>query len=164
MIGMLLTHIRRIGKMYLKSLLLLSLVIAMLFSTGCSLFSFMLDPGEGRGDYTIELINGYCINKINNHEKVLSSRKNSISATGSRVLHRFYITSYQICKHYICLEGIPTKESTISDKELEKEMRNYYLVSTTSGAITGPFESMDDFLDHCNNIRLELGAVWTEVP
>ncbi|MBR6825251.1 MAG: hypothetical protein IKM59_01755 [Oscillospiraceae bacterium] len=164
MIGMLLTHIRRNGQMYLKSIALLTCVFVLLFTTGCSFISFMLDPGEGRGDWTIELINGYCINRINGSQKVLSSRRNSTDTNGSIVLHRFYITSYQISKHYICLEGISTREAYISEKELEREARDYYLVSTTSHTITGPFESIEAFLEHCSTIDLNIAEVWTEVP
>ena len=114
----------------------------------------------GRGDWTLILINGYQINRINGHTIVLEYKENLDDISSHTVLENYYVKSYQIYDEYIFLEGIRTKEDRISDNELENNDLAYYVVNTLNHDVAGPFESLGELKIMCDNNSLKLQEEW----
>ena len=114
----------------------------------------------GRGDWTLILINGYQINRINGYTIVLDYKENLDDISSHTVLENYYVKSYQIYYEYIFLEGISTKEDRISDSELENNDLTYYVVNSLNHDISGPFKSLNELKIMCNNNSLKLQEEW----
>lgn len=153
--GMLLTHIQRNGQIFLK--IIITVLAILLFVCGCSLKWWV---GDGRGDWTVDLYEGYSISKINSYEIIFGYKESPESPGGSIIIPNYYVTAYQICEPYVCLEGIHTQKITISDEELKNRVLSYYIVDTTDGGVIGPFESDDTLVDYCNSLALEISDKW----
>lgn len=137
-----------------KKLLCSLLCLALL--TGCSADWFV---GDGRGDWTIDLCAGYSINKINSNQILVGYRKRP-DAPGHIVISNYYVTAYQIQGSYICLQGIRTQVSCITEEERTGGRLCYYLIDTVSGETYGPYLSYQEYTEYCAMIPLELGQEW----
>jgi hypothetical protein len=135
------------------------LVFALLFS-GCSAEWW---AGDGRGDWTLDLCEGYAISKINSKEILFIHKGNPDDSGGSIVLPNYFVIAYQLHEPYIYLEGIRTQRITASEDELNNKVLSYYLVDTTNDEVVGPFESHDDFWEHGNSLGLEMTDEWIQV-
>ena len=138
------------------NLLLLSFVLIFVL-TGCSLHWLV---GDGRGDWTQELINGYAILKINSN-KIMIGHKDSLDSPGwSDVIPNYYITAYQQKTPFIFLTGIQTKHSIASAEELNSNPSIFYLVNSETEIIAGPFSSLDDLKTYCSDFNLVVPDTW----
>lgn len=154
--GMLHTHIRQHGRMLLKAIT--TLVIISLLLSGCSANWWV---GDGRGDWTIDLCAGYSISKINSREILFGYKKNPEDPGRTIIISNYFVTAYQMYDPYILLEGIQTERITISDEEQNRRVLSYYLIDTTDGKVSGPFETYDDFVDYCSSLALKIKDEWT---
>ena len=116
--------------------------------------------GDGRGDWILDLCEGYAIAKINSKEIVLVHKENPNDSGGSFVLSCYYVISYQLYEPYICLKGIPTQGTAAAEDELKSGARSYYLVDTSNDDVFGPFESYIDFAEYCNSLGFSPEEVW----
>lgn len=153
--GLLPIRIQLNGRMLLK-VTVAALVLA-LFSSACSVNWWV---GDGRGDFTLDLYEGYGISKINSKEILLVHKENPNDSGGSIILPNYFVIAYQLHQPYICLEGIHTQGISASEDELNDMVLSYYLVDTTNGELIGPFESRDDFIEHCSSLGLEIENEW----
>ena len=119
--------------------------------------------GDGRGDWTLDISNGYAISKINSYEILLVYKENPSDSGGSIILSNYFIKAYQFYDPYLCLEGICTQEIAISQDELIAAELSYFLVNTNNGEIVGPFESYNDFAAYCGDIVLKISNNWIRV-
>ena len=127
----------------IKKLLPLGLVFALLLSfCSCTLDRLV---GDGRGDWTVDLQNGYAISKINSREILIIHKENVEDSGGEIVISNYFVKAYQVQKKYICLEGIRTEGMAATEQELEAAQRIYYIINTDTGEIIGPL-SNDAFL------------------
>ena len=155
MIGMQTTHIRQNGRRLLNMAIVI-LVFALLFS-GCSADWWI---GDGRGDWTLDLCAGYSIARINSCEKLFVHNANPDAPGSSIIISNYFVTAYQVQEPFILLEGIPTPKITISDDELRNRVLKYYLVDTTDGEVSGPFDSLDDYVEYCGSKGVEMKDNW----
>lgn len=153
--GLLPTRIQQNGRMLFK-VSIVALVITS-FLSSCSLDWWV---GDGRGDWTLDLYEGYAISRINSNEILLVHKENPNDSGGSITVPNYFVMAYQLHEPYICLEGIRTQKMSVSEDELNNIVLNYYLVDTTNGEVFGPFESHDDFVEHCSSLELEIKDEW----
>ena len=64
--------------------------------------------GDGRGDWTVDLFEGYAVSKINSREIILVHKDDPDATGGSIILPNFFVTAYQLHKPYVCIEGFFT--------------------------------------------------------
>lgn len=153
--GLLPTRIQLNGRMLLK--VTIAALVLILFLSACSVDWWV---GDGRGDWTLDLYEGYGISKINSNEILLVHKENPNDSGGSIILPNYFVIAYQLHEPYICLEGIHTQEISASEDELNDMVLSYYLVDTTNGEVIGPFESHDDFVERCSSLGLEIEDEW----
>ena len=137
------------------------IVILTLLLNGCSVGDQLV--GDGRGDWTLSLRNGYAISKINSKEILLIHKKNDSDSNGSIVIPRYFITAYQLQEMFICLKGILTQGMIATEEELENMQLSYFLVNTATGEILGPYESEDEFRELCQLFSIKISDRW-ETP
>ena len=155
-----LLHIRTRQNGWILCKVTLAVLVLTLFTSGCSADWWV---GDGRGDWTLDLNEGYAISKINSNEILLVHKANPNDSGGSIVLPNYFVTAYQLHESYICLEGVRTREISISEDELYDMALSYYLVDTTNDEVLGPFESRDDFVKRCSSLGLEMEDEWMEI-
>ena len=115
---------------------------------------------ERNGDWKEELIANYYIFEVNTCEIYLV-RKNVPDGNGySAIIPNYYITAYWTNDRYIGAEGIETQDLCISEEELQERDLRYYLIDTTNGAVSGPFETIEDFESHCRALGVEVPDDW----
>lgn len=148
-------NIRPNGRMLL-SMVMVTLIFAILM---CSCSSYTL-VGDGRGDWSHELCGGYYLVKVNSKCISLTYKENSNDSFTEYVLPPFFVTSYQLHKPYICVEGILTEGSFATEKELSEKKVTYYIVNYESNEIIGPFESYDEFFSQCESLAIKLNIHW----
>lgn len=153
--GLLPTRIQLNGRMLLK--VTIATLVLILFLSACSVDWWV---GDGRGDWTLDLYEGYGISKINSNEILLVHKENPNDSGGSIILPNYFVIAYQLHEPYICLEGIRTQEISVSEDELNDMVLSYYLVDTTNGEVIGPSESHDDFVERCSSLGLEIEDEW----
>lgn len=153
--GLLFTRNQQSGRMFLK--LIATSLILVLFLSACSADWWV---GDGRGDWTLDLCKGYAISKINSDRILFVHKKNPSDSGGAIVIDNYFVMAYQMYEPYICLEGIRTQKLSASEEELNRMELIYYLVDTTNGEVAGPFETHDDFVEHCSSIGLTVEAEW----
>ena len=153
--GLLPTRIQRNGRMLLK--VTVAALVLTLFLSACSVDWWV---GDGRGDWTLDLYEGYGISKINSKEILLVHKENPNVTGGTVILPNYFVIAYQLHEPYICLEGIHTQKISVSEDELNDMVLSYYLVDTTNGEVIGPFESHDDFVERCSFLGLEIEDDW----
>ena len=144
------TSIQPNGRQFLKLALI---TLAMLFLCGCSPDWWV---GDGRGDWTLDLREGYAISKINSHEILFVHKDNPNDTGGTIVIPNYFIVTYQIHKQFICLEGIRTQGPSVSEEELDEMQLSYYLVNTNDGKVEGPYEDYDSFVNYCISVGVEI--------
>ncbi len=149
------TLIQLNGRMLLKVTIVALVLI--LFLSACAADWWV---GDGRGDWTMDLYEGYGISKINSNEILLIHKENPNDSGGSIIIPNYFVIAYQLHEPYIYLEGIHTQEMSASKDELNNMKISYYLVDTTSGEVIGPFESYNDFVECCSSIELEIDDEW----
>ena len=155
--GLLPIRIQLNGRMLLK--VTIAVLVLILFLSACSVEWWV---GDGRGDWTLDLIEGYGISKINSMEILLIHKENPNDSGGSIILPNYFVIAYQLHEPYIYLEGIHTQGISASEDELSNMVLSYYLVDTTNGEVIGPFESCDDFVERCCSLGLEIEDEWTK--
>lgn len=155
--GLLPIRIQLNGRMLLK--VTIAALVLILFLSACSVEWWV---GDGRGDWTLDLIEGYGISKINSMEILLIHKENPNDSGGSIILPNYFVIAYQLHEPYIYLEGIHTQGISASEDELSNMVLSYYLVDTTNGEVIGPFESCDDFVERCCSLGLEIEDEWTK--
>ena len=153
--GLLPTRIQLNGRMLLK--VTVAALALTLFLSACSIDWWV---GDGRGDWTLDLYEGYAISKINSKEILFIHKENPNDSGGSIILPNYFVIAYQLHEPYICLEGIHTQEISASEDELNDMVLSYYLIDTTNGEVIGPFESYDDFVERCSSLGLENEDEW----
>lgn len=156
--GLLPTRIQQIGCTLFK--VTIAILAYTLFLSGCS-FEWWI--GDGRGDWTLDVYNGYAISKINSNEILFVRKENPEDSGGEIVLSNYFVTAYQLHEPYICLKGIHTQEMSAVEEELNKQTVNYYLIDTTDGKIAGPFESYNDFKECYSFLGLEMNNEWIKL-
>ena len=156
--GLLPIHIQQNGRLLIK--VTISVLVVALSLCACSVDWWV---GDARGDWTLELYEGYAISKINSNEILLIYKEDPNDFGGSIVIPNYFVLTYQLHEPYICLEGIRTQKMSISEDELNHKILSHYLVDTTNGDVVGPFESDEDFIQHCNSLGIELKNEWIEI-
>ena len=116
--------------------------------------------GEGRGDWTNPICNGYAIFRVNSKEIVFIFQDHPNDSGGSIILPNFFVEEYQVQEPYICLKGIHTRELTISEAELSATVFSYYFIDTLTGEVVGPFNRVSDLEDYCVSRSMELCEFW----
>ena len=142
-----------------KLLILISVIILVLILGACSAEFFL---GEGRGDWTLNLREGYGISKLNSRQILLIHKDNPEDSGAAIVIPNFFVLAYQDFDSYICLKGICTQERAISEEELKAAVFSYYLVDTKDSNIAGPLASYYDLTEYCNLHEIEIGEEWIE--
>ncbi len=150
-------RIRQNGKAFCR--VLVTVLILLSVMCGCSADWLF---GDGRGDWTVELCGGYTLTKVNGYEIVFGHKMDSPAAGSSILLPNCFISAYQVQEPYIFLEGIPTKSWAASEEELQSKTRNYYLVNTDNGEISGPYESFDALSNDCGSLAIEIPEEWVQ--
>lgn len=157
--GMLPLRMQRSGKRSLR--FMAGLLVWIFMASGCSFFS----PGDGRGDWTLDLCGGYCICRVNSREKVLIYKEDYADSGGKFVLEtNYYICAYQMDEPYVFLKGIQTKRWVISDEELKSRDFQYYLVDTDHDEVIGPSSSEEEFAEVCISEGTEMPKEWLNCP
>lgn len=125
-------------------------VVMLLFTlTGC-------DPGEGRGDWSMDLYSGYDITKVN-------SRGIVIGNNSGYVIQQYFVTGFQAKEPYVCLRGIPIKDTWISDEELKENKKVYYLLNTDTDVVAGPFATFEELRVHCETVSVIVKDQWIDI-
>ena len=161
MIGTHHTHIRQNGPMC-RNVVAMMLAFSLCLS-GCSTDFYDWLVGDGRGDWTQNLISGYCLVKVNSRCIEIGYKDHPDDTNSSDVIPCYFITAYQIKEPYIALEGIPTQKFSITDEELETRELNYYLIDTTTGIVNGPYETMDAMIEYCSSLAVDISSAWVKV-
>lgn len=146
--------------MIIAPLVLFVLVSVVLLSY---LFSFLMFKDMGRGDWYMDIVNGYRLDRINRHQITLVLEQPD-TASNSIVVDNFFVSYIGFNERYIGLIGIPTESRSASDEEIEhaqnKEYANYYLIDTQSSKVMGPFESESEYLKQCDSCKTGTMGEW----
>lgn len=153
-------HTRLNGRMF-RRIILLALIVSLLFC-GCSsgFRDWMLGPGR---DWKIELMNDYYLFEVNSRCKMIV-QATQIVGDYAHIIEKFYVTKYQVFDSFVYLCGITTQEEFISEKEKACTQRDYYLLDTESGIVSGPFDSKEGFEDFCISAGVKIPGEWISVP
>ncbi len=123
----------------------LLLCICLLSIAFCQIGCEWLSVEGFRGDWYLDICNDYRLNRVNS--KSIKIEKKDSNKSGKRSgIKNFFVTKYCVVDDVICVEGIQTKEWTISQDELKENKLSYYLIETSSDSISGPFESTGDII------------------
>ena len=153
------THTKQNGTLFLK---MISIVLALVvFLCGCTHECVEWFLGDGRGDWGLELINGYWILKINSRNVLLSKEHDNTTGWSTKI-NGYYVTSYQLNDKYIFTEGFKNEGNSITDEELENPIIYYYIVNTLTDEIFGPFETYRDFLEQCDLLSIKDNDTWLQ--
>ncbi len=158
MSGMQHIPIQQNGKTSIKALLIISLVL-MLTLSSCTSYWFV---GDGKGDWSFELIDGYYITKVNSREILITYKENIDQVGSTIVLPKYFVIAYQITESYILLDGIKTEGNAISDLEFKDMLSCYYIISTKNHEILGPFNSYDEFYNKCEVMKIQVTDNWVK--
>lgn len=146
------------GLKYLKTIA--ALVFIWLLLGGCSMDQW---AGDGRGDWTLDIGEGYCITRVNTYE-ILVGYKHDPDVAGSEIVIPYYfVTAYQEDDHYFMFEGIHTQKWAVSDDELSKRILIYYIIDTSDDTLLGPFESITEFEEMCKMLGIQDCFEWVEI-
>lgn len=129
------------------------LIFSVMIFGGCSEF---WDPGEGRGDWSVQLYSGYKITKVN-------SKGVRIYGNDSFAVKNYFVNGVQAKEPYVCFRGIPTVDRWISDDELTKNETVYYLLNTDTDALAGPFETFEELRVHCETVSVIVKDQWIDI-
>ena len=142
-----------------KKCFIFSIIILMvsLLLCSCSLDWWL---GDGRGDWTVDLFEGYAVSKINSREIILVHKDDPDATGGSIILPNFFVTAYQLHNPYVCIEGFFMQGRSASDEKLKAMELNYYLLDTDSGELVGPFDSYDRFKEHTDYLSIKMSEEW----
>lgn len=152
------THIRQNGRKLTRAVIV---ILAFIFAfSGCIRNGF---EGEGRGDWYLDLCNGYRIDRVNSGQIVVIYNIDQVNSGGSIVLKNFFVTAYQIHEPYICVEGIQTQNPIISEDELNCRTLSYYMIDSDSGNILGPFDTDKAFGDFDTFSNANITAGWIKI-
>lgn len=121
----------------------------------CSDYWFV---GDGRGDWSYEIISGYCVSKVNS--KMIWITKKRPDDSGAIIIPQYFVVSFQVSEQYILIEGIHTEEKSISEDELNERNLNYYIISTKDDEIHGPFQTRTDFDNECQLLKIIVTDRW----
>ena len=118
--------------------------------------------GDGRGDWILDIYGDYAVAKINSYCICLVYREKQEGGWEHRsfVVPNYFIKAYQVHEPYICLEGIITKSEFISADELKRGELSYYLVDASSGDVIGPYDSYEEYVEHCGDLEIEITDEW----
>jgi len=141
-----------------RKITILTLVIVLLLFVSSRSPAWFL--GEGRGDWTVTLNEGYAISKINSKEILLIHKNNPEDSGGTIVISNYFVLAYQQQNSYVCLKGICTQGKAITEDELSVSELSYFLVNTKTNSIIGPLKSSNDFVEQCRSLGIEAGE-WT---
>ena len=155
--GMRHTHIQQIGHWYIK--LGVIILICVLFFSSCSSYWLV---GDGRGDWDYEIYEGYCIDKINSRQILLTHRNNPEDSGGTIIISKYFVTNYQLQEPYILVEGINTQSNSISDEELNNSVLTYYIVDTINGEVVGPLASYVELEEQCSVLSIDIDSEWNK--
>ena len=100
------------------------------------LLTAILITGCGLGETEHQLINGYSIWEDYGSQCCIINRNGKDNTPSN-----FYITGYAISDFYVAIEGIPTAYLYAEQKELQTDVRKYYLINTLSNEVYGVFDS-----------------------
>jgi hypothetical protein len=153
--GLPLIRIQQNGRMLMK-VTIAAIVIALSLS-GCSIDWWV---GDGRGDWILDLQEGYAICKINSERILFVHKENPDDSGGTIVLPNFFVMAYQQQEQYVCLKGICTQKESASKDEPNDMGLSYYLVDTINDEVFGPFESSVAFAKHCSSLEFEINDEW----
>ena len=145
---------RHNGTRRIKLLILLIIIGAIM--VGCSGF---LDPGEGRGDWSMALYSGYEITKINS-KGIKVTRDDPVDGY---LLYNYFVTGFQAKEPYVCFRGIPTYDTWISDEELAQNKTVYYLLNTDTDELSGPFATFEELYAHCETVSVFVKDQWIDI-
>lgn len=148
----------------MKKYRLLLLLVLLCGIIGCRL------PGERlrrwfsldgfRGDYYIDLLGDYRIDRVNGSCIVLE--KKDARPGSMTVIKNYFATKYCLVDPYICVEGVPTADAFITDAEKENRVVAYYVVDTESDSIEGPFATFQEMAERFDYIHIPPIEVWQE--
>ncbi len=132
------------------------LLIAILFS-GCSTQWWI---GDGRGDWTQDLINNYAITKVNSREILLILKSSEDTSGGKIVIEHYFVKRYQVADSFILLEGVAMRGLSATEEELHSEALIYYAVDTVNNKIEGPLGSYDELKTYCASQSVSIDTDW----
>ncbi len=148
----------------MKKYRLLLLLVLLCGIIGCRLSGerlrrwFSLDGF--RGDYYIDLIGDYRIDRVNGSRIVLE--KKDVGSGSTTVIKNCFVTKYCLVDPYICVEGISTADAFITDEEKENCVVAYYVVDTESDSIEGPFAIFQEMAERFDYIHIPPIEAWQE--
>lgn len=126
-------------------------IILFVCTIGCNKLFY-----RGRGDWEINLVNGYRIDHFNASEIKLCKKQNKYLEV---VIKNYYVTAYSMKEEYVFLEGIQTAGEYITDQEKEARILSYYALDTTDDSVIGPFDTADELSKALDLSRID----WTPV-
>lgn len=138
---------------------MVALVFLMFFLNSCSSNWFV---GDGRGDWSTELLGGFYITKVNSYEILVTYKETPTDVSATIVVPKYFVVSYQVQGSYIALKGIKTEGTVASKKELNDMILSYYIICVENSEILGPFDTYDEFYDKCKTLELDITCDWVK--
>ena len=163
--GVQLTLIPRNGQIRSVLLMVFSILIAGLLCS-CS-----FDPNNdqetdrdyGRGDWTLNLVDGYCIVKTNSNSIHLCKKESYDESASEFVIQNTFVNAYQISEPYICIKGIIHEDKFhATEQELDNGVNVYYVVDTDDGTVHGPL-NLEEFQNTCDLLTVNLNEEWIKI-
>lgn len=134
-----------------RRIIIVLCIILFVCTIGCNKLFY-----RGRGDWEINLVNGYRIDHFNASEIKLCKKQNKYFEV---VIKNYYVTAYSMKEEYVFLEGIQTAGEYITDQEKETRILSYYALDTTDDSVIGPFDTADEL-----SKALDLSGIdWTPI-
>ncbi len=162
MTGMQHTHTQQNGRMSID-VVAISLICVIVLS-GCSSTFMEWFVGDGRGDWSVQLIDEYVLFKTSSRSVEICRRENPTDTNCSFVMTTpFFVTAIQVDDPFIAVEGIPTSGPFITEEELRTDTRHYYLIDADGDNLYGPYVDLDAFLDYCISVGYESNEIWIKV-
>ena len=150
--------IQRNGRIYVRLIFVVALIF-IFFLNSCSSYWFV---GDGRGDWSTELLGGFYITKVNSYEILVTYKETPVDVSATIVVPKYFVDSYQVQGSYIILKGIKTEGTVASKKELNDMILSYYIICVENSEILGPFDTYDEFYDKCKTLELDITRDWVK--
>ena len=125
-------------------------IILFVCTIGCNKLFY-----RGRGDWEINLVNGYRIDHFNAAEIKLCKKQNKYIEV---VIKNYYVTAYSMKEEYVFLEGIQTAGEYITDQEKQDMHLSFYAINTKQDAVYGPYSGIQQM---AQELSFDVNTEWT---